>query len=216
MNRKLFVTSPDTNAPTNCYAVYHFIDTSTGLMTHFSFVFFTMTGAMNEADVKSQIMASANAYATLNGITITDTKWWTDDLATVAKTGDYNDLINLPAIPSIITKKKFFKASVAGGAGDVVFYTDTNGDGTGTALYSGLTADDLSCFIDGVSDQYAFPTITVAGNKKSVTVNVKRQNFTTGNVLLNLLGALVTALTGVTYVNAVNGIAVKMIIGIDD
>lgn len=115
-----------------------------------------------------------------------------------------------------VTKKKFFNATVSGGAGNVTFYTDTNGDGTGTALYSSLSTADLTCFVDGVSDQYAFPSISVAVDKKSVTVNVKKQNFSSGNVLLNLLGALTSVLTGVTYVNAANSLNVKMIIGIDD
>lgn len=115
-----------------------------------------------------------------------------------------------------VVKKKFFKASVAGGSGNVVFYTDSNGDGTGDALYSGLTADDLSLFVDSVSDQYAFPTITVAGDKKSVTVNVKKLSFTSSNFLTTLGGLLSSALTGQNYVNASNGLVVKMIIGIDD
>lgn len=126
------------------------------------------------------------------------------------------DYIWLTDDGSSVVAQKFFKASVAGGAGNVVFYTDTNGDGSGDAIYSTLTADMLTCVVDGVSDQYAFPTITVDSSKKFVTVNVKRQNFTTGNALLTLLGGLTTLLSGVTYVNAANGVGVKMIVGIDD
>lgn len=108
------------------------------------------------------------------------------------------------------SKQKFFKASVAGGAGVATFYTDTNGDGTGTALYANLTADMLSFFVDGVADQYAFPTITVAGNKKSVTVLTQKLGFSGVTILgINALGT-------VAYANAANGVAVKMIIGIDD
>lgn len=118
----------------------------------------------------------------------------------------------LPALDELVdltltNPQKFFKANVAGGAGNVTFATV---DASGNALYPNLTADQLSFFVDGVADQYAFPTITVASDKKSVTVNVQKQSFSTG------LAGLVNVLIGVSYANAANGIGVKMVIGIDD
>lgn len=157
--------------------------------------------AIGNADSVSSVRASIEAAITAQCA-----------VDVIAPPDEFVWLVDTPST----AKQKFFKTNVAGGAGVATFYTDTNGDGTGDALYPSLSADQLSFFVDGVTDQYAFPTITVAGNKKSVTVTAQRQNFTTGNVLLNLLGSLATVVNGVTYVNAANGVGVKMIIGIDD
>lgn len=144
---------------------------------------FTVSTNMTNAQYRAAAIVAAQAYATTNGYTIIGWQFLTDD------------------------PKNLLKALVAGGAGNVTFYTDTNGDGTGTAVWPNLTADNVTCFVDSVSDQYAFPTITVASNKKSVTVNVQKQSFSTG------LAGLLSVLTAASYVNAANGIAVKMIVG---
>lgn len=106
-------------------------------------------------------------------------------------------------------KPIIFKSNVSGGSGGVSFSLV---DGSGNALYPNLTADKCTAVIDGVSDQYAFSAPTVSSDKKTVTVTAQRQNFSSGNVLITLLGAITSALTGVTYVNAANGIGVKLIV----
>lgn len=114
-------------------------------------------------------------------------------------------------INNAAAKRTIFKSTVSGGSGVASFSLV---DGSGNALYSTLTTDQIVPSVDGVADQYAFTSITVSGDKKTVTVTAQRQNFATGNVLTTLLGAVVTAVTGVTYVNAANGIAVKINVSI--
>lgn len=105
-----------------------------------------------------------------------------------------------------LLKKSVYKATVAGGAGVATFYTDSNGDGTGTALHPNLTADLCTGVVDGVSDQYAPQTPVVASDKKSVTVNFKK---------LTASGVTVVGITVVgslTYANAANGLVAKLVV----
>lgn len=180
VNRKLFVTSPDTNAPTNCYGVYHFIDTAGGTMTHFSFVFFTMGGAMDRADIKSQITSSANTYAAANSITITDTQWWYEEQIqsdwNQASSGALDFIKNKPTIPAAQIQSDWNQAS----SGALDFIKNKPAITSGTVTSVGVTSTDFSVSGSPVTTSGNITlnlntTGVSADTYSAVTVNTKGQ-----------------------------------------
>lgn len=93
---------------------------------------------------------------------------------------------------------KLHSGTVAGGAG---------------AVSIDISADDFA-HVDSVIWEADDATVLYSFGSKASSVSavscvVKRQTFASGNALLNLLGGIISVLTGVTQQNASNGTTVK-------
>lgn len=178
---------------------------------------------LNNGGTAIDVMVSFMTSSTVNAVTnlVVNLSGQTQDQLAL---DTENEILNYATLNSfsltrddiegvLIKKTGVFSGTVSGGSGNAVIYLDTNGDGSGNAIYPTLTTSKISITFDGVSEPHSPATVTLDGSKKFVTVNVKKYSFSTGNVLLNLLGTLTQALTGVTQVNASNGVSVKVIIG---
>lgn len=95
---------------------------------------------------------------------------------------------------------KIFSGTVAGGAGDIVFDISSGGD----AQFSEI--EGVVVYTEDVSSDWLFGTRTVAGDLKSVTVNMKRQQFSG----ITVVG--IPVLGSVAINNAPNGTAAKLIV----
>lgn len=73
MNRKVLVAALDSGG-TSAYLIYHFID-GTGTVTDYSFTFLNLSGPITFEEIQTQITTAVNAFATLNGFTVTEIKW---------------------------------------------------------------------------------------------------------------------------------------------
>lgn len=112
--------------------------------------------------------------------------------------------LNIPT-PAIITMDYTNTATVAGGAGNAVFYITSDKTSTGTALYT-----NVNFVLPIVNDSNANYTYGWSYNPttKALTVNVKTNVST--NALLNLLGGLVPVLSPPS--NVANGVNVSLLV----
>lgn len=112
----------------------------------------------------------------------------------VATTGDFDDLLDKPAI----LRAELVTGTVSGGSG--VASIDISAHGfTSVKGVIWEPVDDTAVYTFG----------SLSSGTSTVSATVKKQAFTSGNALLNLLGGLVSVLTGVSQTNAPNSTAVR-------
>lgn len=95
-------------------------------------------------------------------------------------------------------------------SGVATLYFTTTGDSSGTALFNTFYPETLTWFINDHTNQYSVGGYTVSGDKKTVTVNFTRLTTSNTNVLVNLLGALTSVLTGINNTAVPNGTTIRV------
>lgn len=108
----------------------------------------------------------------------------------------------------MLTKTWTGTATTSGGT--ATFYLTDDGTGSGAAIFSTVVKSSANFWIESTTSQYQFGNYTLSGDKKTLTVSVTYLSASTGNVLLNLLGAVTSVLTGLTYSAVPNGVTVHM------
>lgn len=84
-------------------------------------------------------------------------------------------------------------------------------DGSGNAIIAtGIWKETMNIWIEDGANLYNFSNVTLSVDKKTITVTVKRITFSSSNVLINLLGGVLSALTGVVFASAANGTVVYL------
>lgn len=155
----------------------------------------SVVGSDTSTSIESRVSSSVASFLIMNGLTAPDVEIFLDPIQTlppmlvggVAKTNTYS----VAAAPT-----------VAGGAGVVRFYTDSNGDGTGTAP-SEIELFTLQAYVVNTSAVYVIGSISVDTNRKYIDITMKSLAFTTG------LAGLLSVITGASLANAANGTAVN-------
>jgi len=89
-------------------------------------------------------------------------------LSTVATSGNYNDLTNKPAIP--VNTDYVHLGTIAGGAGNVIFYLTSDKTSTGTGLYTTVTY--VNPIVNDSSVNYSYGW-SYNSTTKALTVNTK-------------------------------------------
>lgn len=174
----------DSSTPANCVDVQNLM--------------FDMGDATDSASMETAIIAVINTYATAQSYTLSD-----------GIVGLFNSDLNLPMIVGGVAKTNTYSVAaaptVAGGAGVVRFYTDSNGDGTGTAP-SEIELFTLQAYVVNTSAVYVIGSISVDTNRKYIDITMKSLAFTTG------LAGLLNVITGASLANAANGTAVNCLV----
>jgi len=101
-------------------------------------------------------------------------------------------------------RKITFTGTTTGGA--VTFYM-TNGGGSGGAALCTQTPDHVDIYIVDATNTYGWGH-TITNSNKNLNISVNVRTFTSGNALLNLIGGLVSVLTGTSLSPAPNGTVV--------
>lgn len=114
--------------------------------------------------------------------------------------------------PLAIRKPPYVHKVNTNGSGQSVFHLTADGTSSGAALFTTIKHVSIEIHVNSVSYHKAY---AMSNGGKTLTVSVTQQTFNTQNVLLTLLGALVGAVTSVTYPAAGSGIEVEIhVIGI--
>lgn len=103
-------------------------------------------------------------------------------------------------------KELMTSASVLSG---VVSFNLTDSS-TGLAVFSNIYKESVSVWVEDDNDEFEFSGYSVAGDRKSLGININRRSTSSTNALINLLGGVTTFLTGITYVAAPNGTVVYL------
>lgn len=156
----------------------------------------TLSGITDDVSYRAAIVSAITAYATAHSLTLNEGIVWPyptnpqDIVSGVSKASTY-----------FVTGAPV----VAGGAGVVRFYIDSNGDGSGTAP-SEVYASSLQAVVVNGTNLYQITAVTVDVAKKYIDIGMKALTFT-GITLLstNILGS-------VALNNAANGIAVNCLV----
>lgn len=147
-------------------------------------------------------------------------------LASVATSGSYTDLSSKPTIPSAqiqsdyaqtnnaqidFIKNKDDTKTWAGTTttGVCTIYLTQNGLSAGLAYY--VSVKGIVVAFTG-NDTNLGKSYTISGDLKTLTITATQQSFSSGNALLNLLGGLVSVLTGVTVAAVPNGTQLTAIV----
>ncbi len=106
---------------------------------------------------------------------------------------------------------KEFQCSGTVSGGTVVF--NLVNASTSAAVFANVYRESMSIEVEKTSaGTFEWYNYSLSGDKKTLTLTVTRQGTTSGNVLLNLLGALTSVLTGIVYNAAPNGTIVYLTI----
>lgn len=169
-----------------------YLDTATGIISDVPAISLNLSSVSDGPSLDAVGVAAVNAYSVAQGYTISQLiKGAAPDslipmyVNGVAKTG-YYAVVGNPA--------------VAGGAGVARFYTDSNGDGTGTAP-SEIFTPSLQAVIVNASAAYVVTGVSVDTNRKYIDVTMKALTFSGVTVVgVSVLGSqsLVVATNGTT------------------
>jgi hypothetical protein len=86
--------------------------------------------------------------------------------------------------------------------GQKTFYFTDNNASNGNPLFAIGAFPESLAILTPANAESLIKTFSIAEDGKSITVTVKKQSFTSANVLINLVGGLIGALTGSNYVAA--------------
>lgn len=133
-------------------------------------------------------------------------------LSTVATTGNYNDLISKPTIPSVTniprlwlngvqqSNVKEVDTSAVVSGGTAVFYLTDNGLSTGNALFTTVFQQSLNVLVNDATNQYQFGGYTVSSDKKTLTLTINKIGLSVGILVFT------SAANGVTIYLQIKGI----------
>lgn len=161
------------------------------------------------AEIKTVIESYILGYAISQSFTMTeaDIVWASPNL---------NSIIEMwasPATVGLVSNPKFFTDSkmIAGSNGNVVFNLTVDGSTNGVALFpNNIFLSSLNAVVQDAANNYTFGSFAVTNGNRQLTINAKKLAFTSGNVLLNLLGTLTSVLTAQSNQNAANGTVVNL------
>lgn len=152
-----------------------------------------MAGATGPDTLGTAAIAAINTFATSQSYSLSDGIWPVFSVAGIIP----------PMVVSGVAKANSYAVvgspTVAGGAGVVRFYIDSNGDGTGTAP-SAVFTGSLQAVVPSSTATYQLQSFTVDTNKKYI--DVKMGTLSTG------LAGIIPILTGAIG-NTANGVAVN-------
>lgn len=95
--------------------------------------------------------------------------------------------------------------------GVAVFNLTHNGLSGGNAVFPAAVFKESAKFwVDDANNAYVFGGYTLASDRKTLTVTVNRLATTNANGLINLLGSLVSFVTGIVFTSAANGTVVHL------
>lgn len=107
--------------------------------------------------------------------------------------------------------KALTRSSIITTAGVAVFNLT---DSSNNAIFTNPYIQSVDLWAPGASATYSFDTPVISADKKTLTVNVNKLGTTSKNVLTNLLGNLISVVTGITYSPApVNTVVYLSILG---
>lgn len=184
------------NVPTALTGNYQVQD-STGQPIDFVTVYPIYSGGESFPQLRALADTAFLAYAASKsyGMTQADIEGPTDGFA-----------LALPMLVSGVAKLNTYsiaaQPTIAGGAGVARFYTDSNGDGTGTAP-SEIEISTLQAYVVNGSAVYGIGAVTVDTNRKYIDITMKTLSFA------STILSLITVLTGATFGAAANGIVVN-------
>lgn len=93
------------------------------------------------------------------------------------------------------TYVKEYLASVTVSGGTATFYLTDDGTSGGNAIFTNVYTESMNMFVQDVTNSYMFGNISVAGNKKSLTVTVNKL----GTVLIGVIQLISAANGTVVY-----------------
>lgn len=141
-------------------------------------------------------------------VTGTKTSAYISDFTTAARTAVGAPTIYLGTTAKTNVKLIAKSATIAGGAGQAIFYLTDNGLSGGTALCANAVYDETVDFEVNDSSAFYRPAWTIAGDRKSITATVTRATATGVIAVLGL--NLLSAPT-----NAPNGTVVRLTVWCD-
>lgn len=166
-------------------------------------IYFDSTGLTTPAAIYAAGIVAANAFATANGFVYSS---FINEFTTASDVNSLIDAATSAMIVGGVAKANTYAVAsapaVAGGSGVVRFYTDSNGDGTGTAP-SEIELSTLQAYVVNTSAVYVIGSISVDTNRKYIDITMKALTFATG------LAGLLSVITGASLANAANGTSVN-------
>jgi hypothetical protein len=137
-------------------------------------------------------------------------------------TDQYDGMNNNQAQIAIASLPRYYKSgtrknnvwmydtSATVSSGTATFWLTTNGTSTGTAVLTNIYTESANFTVFDGSNLYNYSNFTIAADKKSLTVTVNKQAFTSSSGLINLLGGVLNFLTGVVFNSAANGTVIYL------
>ncbi len=105
--------------------------------------------------------------------------------------------------------KEYLDSAVVSG-GTVTFPLTLDHTSTGTAIFTNVYKESANFRVDDNAAAYQFGGFTLSANKKTLTMTATKLGTTSANALLNLIGGVVSVVTGITFTAAPNGVVVHL------